>query len=94
MLSQLLFTKPGPRETWAYNTSATDMALRDALYEKMGVRNAILFLSKEFPSGSARNWIDALRKQMSDQEVSSDGITALVLGRLEDKIASHLALAQ
>lgn len=89
MLSQLLFTKPGVREVWAYNTSPNDMALRDALYERVGVKRAIGFLAETFPSGSARQHIDEVRRAMGEGASADDGVTELIIKRLEGKIEAH-----
>lgn len=85
-LSQLLYTRAGPLEIWAYNTSATDMALRDALYERMGVKSALLFLAKTFPGGSARPYIEEMRRTMDAKKSSDESITNIVIGKLEPRI--------
>lgn len=90
-LSQLLFTKPGSREIWAYNTSAVDMALRNELYNRMGVRNTLGFLAKEFPAGSARPYIEEMRRVMSAAAATDDSMTSMVIDKLQPKIADFLA---
>lgn len=89
MLSQLLYTKPGPRESWAYNTSATDMALRNALYQEIGVRRALSFLASRFAGGSARNYIDELRQGMSASAASDDSMTSIVIERLRPDLIAY-----
>lgn len=89
MLSQLLYTKPGPRESWAYNTSATDMALRNALYQEIGVRRALSFLGSRFAGGSARNYIDDLRRGMSASAASDDSMTSIVIERLRPDLIAY-----
>lgn len=91
LLSQLLFTKPGSREIWAYNTSAVDMALRNSLYERLGVRNTLGFLAKQFPNGSARLYIEDLRRTMTSTVASDDSMTNTVIEKLESKIQDYLA---
>lgn len=91
MLSQLLFTRPGIRETWAFNSSASDMALRDALYARIGARNTLAFLAKVFPRGSARDYIDQERQTMGDTTGGDDGVTELVLRKLKPKLDAFLA---
>jgi intracellular multiplication protein IcmB len=91
LLSQLLFTKPGSREIWAYNTSAVDMALRDELYGRIGVRNALGFLATQFPAGSARTYIEVLRRDMSAVAASDDSMTSVVLDKLSTKLSDYLA---
>lgn len=89
LLSQLLYTKPGARESWAFNTSATDMALRNAYYESMGVARTLSFLADRFPGGSARNFIDDLRRSMSDSMSSEDSMTTITIGHLKDDLNEY-----
>ena len=90
LLSQLLLTKPGPIEIWAFNTSATDMALRDALYERIGVKRSLAFLASVFPGGSARPYIEDLRRTMKDSAVAEDGMTEFVIAKLQKRIEEFL----
>lgn len=85
MLSQILNTRPGPVEGWAYTTNGKDTPIRNALYSRFGTKKTLLFLAKEFPDGSAASYLDRLRLNMG-QETSDDGITAMVLKKLEPKI--------
>lgn len=89
MLSQLLYTKPGSREIWAYNTSATDMALRNALYAEIGVRRTLGFLADRFPAGSARDFIEVLRQSMSAATASDDSMTMMTIERLRPELISY-----
>lgn len=84
VLSQILYTKPGPVEMWAYSTSANDTAVRDALYTKLGTKRALQFLAKEFPGGSARPLIEKMRLQMGE-DAPDDGITQAILSTLLPK---------
>ncbi len=86
MLSQLLFTRAGSIEIWAFNTSATDMALRDALYERMGVKRALAFLANTFPGGSARTYIEDLRRSMKDAVLADEGMTEYVITKLQKRM--------
>jgi len=88
MLSQLLFTKPGSREIWAYNTSAVDMALRNALYDQIGVRRTLAFLAYKFPGGSARNYINDLRNNMSAAASADDSMTTMTIERLRPELVA------
>lgn len=85
MLSQILNTRPGPVEAWAYTTNGKDTPIRNALYERYGTKKTLLFLAKEFPEGSAAGYLDRMRQNMG-VEAEDDGITAMVLKRLEPKI--------
>lgn len=88
-LSQVLYTKPGPIEKWAFSTTSNDMTLRDALYDEFGVRNTLTFLAREFPSGTARPLIDTLRMNMGE-DAPEDGITAAVLAKIKPKLEKFL----
>lgn len=90
MISQMLYTKPGMLERWAYTTSAADMALRNALYEKIGVKNALGFLARQFPGGSARLYIENMLNASKIQVEDEAGVTSMVLGRLADKIEAYM----
>ena len=85
LLSQILYSRVGPVEAWAYSTSPNDAAIRDALYSRFGTRKSLEFLSKEFAGGSARPMIEQMRLRMGD-EASDDGITAAVVKALVPKI--------
>jgi intracellular multiplication protein IcmB len=51
--TQLLTATLGPVELWALSTTAEDVMIRKALYERLGPRNARQLLAGAFPSGSA-----------------------------------------
>lgn len=93
MLSQLLFTKPSPLEIWAYSTSAADTAIRDTLYARIGVRNSLVFLAENFPTGSARAFIDQMKMGMSD-DADAGGITQMLIRGLEPKLAAFMSGAK
>lgn len=85
LLSQILYSRVGPIEAWAYSTSANDTGVRDALYRRLGVKRTLEFLAKEFPGGSARPAIEKMRMAMGE-EASDDGITALIVESLLPKV--------
>lgn len=91
MLSQLLYTKVGPVEMWAYNTSANDMNLRDALYEEFGVKATLGFLAKRFPRGSCREFLEQMRNTMEATARDDRGITETLLKQLRPQMAEYLA---
>lgn len=85
LLSQILNTRVGPIEAWAYTTNGKDAPIRDALYARVGTKKALQFLAKEFPAGSAAGYIDKLRQTMGENQ-SDEGITALVLSKMEQRL--------
>lgn len=86
-LSQILHSRPGPIESWAYTTVGQDAPIRDALYKKYGVRKTLQALAAKFPGGSARAAIEKLRMEMTDN-YSSDGITAMIVKSVEPHIVA------
>ena len=50
--TQLLTSTLGPIELWALSTSAEDVYVRNALYQKIGPRAARRLLATQFPGGS------------------------------------------
>jgi len=86
MLSQLLYTRPGPIEKWAFSTSPSDTPLRDALYAAMGPRNTLMFLAKHFPSGSAAAEIDRVRIRMGGDDMDSSTLTRRVIKGLRPQL--------
>jgi intracellular multiplication protein IcmB len=58
MNTQLLTSTLGPIELWALTTTASDVYIRNALYNKVGPRKARQLLAKRFPSGSAVSYVE------------------------------------
>jgi len=58
MNTQLLTSTLGPIELWALNTSAEDVNIRNALYQKIGPRQARKLLAQQFPGGSATKTLE------------------------------------
>lgn len=58
-IRQELVLTLGPVELWAFSTTAKDIAIRQALYDKIGPKMARTVLAKRFPGGSAQSEIDA-----------------------------------
>jgi intracellular multiplication protein IcmB len=69
--TQLLTSTLGPVELWALSTTAEDVQLRKALYERLGPRNARRLLAGVFPSGTATK---LLEDRYSKYESSSDSL--------------------
>jgi hypothetical protein len=94
VLGFMLYTKVGPIETWAYNTSANDMNLRDALYEEFGVKNALNFLAKRFPRGSCREFLEQMRNTMGAADRDDKGITEALLRQLRSQMSEYRTLGR
>jgi intracellular multiplication protein IcmB len=55
--TQLCTLTLGPIELWAFNTTAEDAFIRNALYAKIGPKKTRLLLAKIYPSGSAASTV-------------------------------------
>lgn len=53
MNTQLITNTIGPMELWAFNTTAEDVRIRNALYEKIGALKTRKLLAQRYPTGSA-----------------------------------------
>lgn len=71
----------GPVELWAYSTTASDVALRSALYEQIGPKATRQVLAATFPSGTAKPEIDKRMKRL--EEAGERGVT----GQSRDVVA-------
>lgn len=64
--TQLLTSTIGPIELWAFNTTAIDARIRNALYEKIGAAESRKFLSMMYPTGSAARIVEERMSQFKD----------------------------
>lgn len=86
-ISQVLHTTAGSFERWAFNTDGIDASLRRQLADRMGdYLDSIKLLAKEFPSGTARSHIDAMKAA-----AGADGTDAAVNGYVRALIDKMLA---
>lgn len=69
---QLLVNRLPPSEIWAFSTTAEDMALRQALTDRLGGTEARRLLGKRFPGGSARTEIARRQKRADRQSVIAE----------------------
>lgn len=77
----LLTLSLSPMELWAYNTTAVDRNVRDALYKVLPVMDALSLLSHVFPRGSVQDEIDRkvnMRVAKGYAESSADPISEIV----------------
>lgn len=87
--TQLITSTIGPIELWAFNTTAEDARIRNALYEKIGAAEARRFLATLYPNGSAASVVEErmkLLKQKSDiisEEQSASVVETLIHEILE-----------
>lgn len=64
--TQLITSTIGPIELWAFNTTAEDARIRNALYEKIGASATRKFLATLYPSGSAAKVVEERMSQLKD----------------------------
>lgn len=88
-VSQLLYNSASTMEQWAFNSSALDVAVRQAVQE--GLKGdywlALKGLSRVFPRGTARHEIERVRQQMAgDESADEGGVTATVARKAVEKI--------
>jgi intracellular multiplication protein IcmB len=92
--TQLLTNTLGPIELWALTTTAEDAFIRNALYKKVGPKNARSILAKYFPSGSAMKEIEEnLSRQREEGDFIDDnaqkGALDVIIDRLEKAVLSN-----
>lgn len=58
MNTQLITNTIGPMELWAFNTTAEDVRIRNALYEQIGALNTRKLLAQRYPAGSAAKEVE------------------------------------
>jgi len=69
VVTQILHNAPGAIALWAFSTTAKDVGLRRRLYKKTSPAMARKILAKEFPSGSAANYLES---RQADQGAMDD----------------------
>lgn len=82
------FLTLGPVELWAYESNNQNRAVRDGLYERVGVKLALTALAERFPAGSAVDEIERRREQSSedDDEAVTKGVIDGLIDEIHEKI--------
>jgi intracellular multiplication protein IcmB len=88
--TQLLTATLGPIELWSLNTTSDDVQLRQRLTQRLGSRNAIAYLAKCFPTGSAVKLIESRLSeyQSSHGDFIDDVAEQGVMDTLTDELIS------
>ena len=68
VVTQILHNAPGAIELWAFSTTAKDVGLRRRLYKRMAPALARKILAKEFPSGTAAQYIEARQAEQGARD--------------------------
>ena len=84
---QVVVNVPGPVELWALTTSPRDAALRERLHARLAPAEARAALARRFPTGTARDWIEAELRRL---ELRGARVAASESGLLES-LADELA---
>jgi len=77
----------GPIETWCYTTDDTDAPLRNELELLIGETEAVKWLAREFPKGSAGSYIEQRNRLMGTERVGdkSTTVTSIIAKELAEK---------
>lgn len=65
--TQLITSTIGPIELWAFNTTAIDARIRNALYERIGATETRKLLAMMYPAGSAARVVEERMSQFRDK---------------------------
>lgn len=85
--TQLITSTIGPIELWAFNTTAEDARIRNALYEKIGASEARRFLAKIYPNGSAARVVEERMSLLKDKSgIISDEASGSIVEQLINEL--------
>lgn len=85
--TQLISSTIGPIELWAFNTTAEDVRIRNALYDAIGASEARKILANLFPTGSAAKVVeDRLSRVKVEGEMISKEESAHVIDEIVAEI--------
>lgn len=87
MNTQLCTSTLGPIELWAFNTTAEDARIRNALYKKIGAAETRKLLAMLYPGGSAAHIVEQrLSKRKESGEKLDEKANLSVIEELVDEI--------
>lgn len=87
MNTQLCTATLGPIELWAFNTTAEDARVRNALYRKIGGPETRKLLAMLYPSGSVAKIVEQrLAKQKETGDAIDEGAAKSIIEQLIDEI--------
>lgn len=93
--TQLITNTIGPIELWAFNTTAEDARIRNALYEKIGAAETRRFLAKLYPNGSAALVVEERMRLLKEKsDLITDTQSASVVEALIEEIYERYKQAQ
>lgn len=74
----LLNHRVGARLLWALTTKLEDRLLRDEMYRRLSTSEALAFLARRFPDGTALSYWQRLVEEISDEPVAVRAANALL----------------
>jgi intracellular multiplication protein IcmB len=89
--TQLITSTIGPIELWAFNTSADDVRIRNALYQSLGAKKARQVLATFFPTGSASKVIEEKLASLKDSDgyVSKEKANSIIDQVVDDVLKKY-----
>lgn len=86
MNTQLCTSTLGPIELWAFNTTAEDARIRNALYQRIGAKETRTLLAMLYPSGSAAKVVEQRLSSIkaSGKKVSDDDSQSVIDELIEE----------
>ncbi len=87
MNTQLCTSTLGPIELWAFNTTAEDARIRNALYKRIGAHETRKLLAMLYPSGSAANIVEqrlAQRRTDTNRQFSEEETQGIIDTLIEE----------
>lgn len=82
--TQLCTSTLGPIELWAFNTTAEDTRIRNALYQRIGASEARTALAMLYPSGSATKVIEQRMAQAKSHGQSDDEVDNIIQNMIDE----------
>lgn len=85
--TQLLTSTLGPIELWAFSTTAEDARVRNALYQKIGPKEARRVLANIFPNGSVKSLVEGRLASLKEQQgIIEEASNLSIVDQLVDEI--------
>ena len=92
-LEQMLVNSVGPVELWALNTAPREVALRNRVQGRLGAAAGREALAAMFPSGSARDRIDAEFRALEGRGMEASVEEAEILDAITEETVRAAASA-
>ena len=80
--AQFLTNTVGTQALWAFSTVAEDQAVRNALYDRIGIKRALIILSKKYPSGIKKE----IERRKVQTNIHGDGANKDIIEKLIEEM--------